>query len=133
MELVIKLYNDRPSGIGVKYTHEYKALKEYETLISKYGNENFKLRMEPVKTGMNLYLEPEASGGRMLYKDLAYKPEQIKKLFAYYNAKMPFQFVHVFSKENTLYIAKPFRKPLFITVSGLEMIGPDNFTGAVLG
>jgi aldehyde:ferredoxin oxidoreductase len=127
MELVIKLYEDKPSKIGVKYIYEYKAVREYEDLIRKCRNELFILKLEPLKSGITISLTSEITGYTITYKNLEYKPEQVKRLQAFFTAQTLLQFVHVFSKENTLYIAKPFRKQDFISISKIELISTGNF------
>jgi hypothetical protein len=127
MELVIKLYEDKPSKVGVKYVYEYKAVREYEDLVRKYRNETFILKLEPAKNSITISITSEISGYTVTYKNLAYKPEQVKRLQAFFNAQTQLHFVHVFSKENTLYIAKPFRKEIFFSISKIELISTGNF------
>jgi hypothetical protein len=126
MELIVKLYSDKPSKIGIKFTHEYQAIKSYEELIGKYRNETFSLKIEPVKNKLNLQLISDQTAIRIPYKDLEYKADQVKKLLSL-DSGMPVEFVHVFSKINILYVAKPFRSQQFITITDLEMITPGNF------
>ena len=49
MELVVKLYDGKPSRIGIRYIYEYMAVKDYETLISKHGSSEFTLSIELVR------------------------------------------------------------------------------------
>jgi hypothetical protein len=132
VELIIKLYSDKPSRIGVKYLKEYLAVKAYEELISKYPNETFSLKIELSKAKVNLFFLSEETGGRVIYKDLDYKIEQLKKLEAYISSEGgPLQFVHIYSNTNQLLIAKPFRKQTFITVTDIEVINPSYFSSVV--
>lgn len=124
MELMIKLYADKPSRIGIKYPKEYTAVKTYEEIISKHRNETFFLKIELAKNKVHLLLRTEQTGGKIVYKDLDYKTEQLKKLEMYMTQGAPLQFVHVYSESNNLLIAKPFRKQTFITISNLEVINP---------
>jgi len=128
---MIKLYSDKPSKIAVKYGQEYQAVRAYEELLSKNEGDVFSLKMEMVKEKLNLMLICEQTGGRVLYKNLAYKMEQLKKLQTFVRPGSDLQFVHVFSKSNTLMVAKAFRSLRFIRVCNYEIIGPGNFANTV--
>lgn len=128
MELLIKLYKEKPSRIGIKYMYSFQALRPYEDLIRKYPNDAFTLKLEPKNNKMILILQSEQSGEKIIYKDLDYKPEQVKKLQQQGYRGMPLQFVHVYSEANTVLIAKPFKKSLFISISSFEIIGIHNFS-----
>ena len=127
MELMIKLYTDKPSRIAVKYPKEYTAIKTYEEIISKHRDEIFSLKIELAKDKVHLVLQAEQTGGRVTYKDLSYKTDQLKKVEMYTRQEMPLQFVHIYHESNQLLIAKPFRKETFITISHLEVINPGYF------
>ncbi|WP_317898455.1 hypothetical protein [Aurantibacillus circumpalustris] len=129
MELVIKLYKDKPSKIGIKYNYEYQAVKAYEDLITNNSRLFFRLKIERQKTKLYLELVCEQSGSKTVYKDLEYKLEHLKRLQDFIKEGSDLQFVHVFSKANTLMIAKPFRKSQFVTLTGYEIIGSENFIG----
>ncbi len=122
MELLIKVYSDKPSRIGIKFIYGYKAVRSYEELIAKHRGETFSLKIEPVKTKLNLTLQSNESGIKIPYKDLDYKPDQFKKLEQLMNQKVVCEFVHIYSDANTLFVAKPFRRQEFISVTGFEMI-----------
>lgn len=128
MELLIKLYKDKPSRIGIKYTYSFQALRPYEDLIRKYPNDSFTLKLEPKNNKIILTLQSELSGEKTIYKDLDYKPDQLKKLEQQGHSDIPLQFVHVYSEANVILIAKPFKKPLFISISSFEIIGIHNFS-----
>jgi len=131
MELIIKLYSDKPSKIGIKYGYEYSAVKAYEELLTKNQGTAFSLKMEMVKEKLSLFLVSEQSGQHIVYKDLEYKIEQLKKLQAFIQPGADLDFVHVFSKTNTLMIARPFRSNKFIKISTYEIIGPGYFANAL--
>jgi hypothetical protein len=131
MELIVKLYADKPSRIGVKYPKEYQAVKAYEEIISKYRNENFTLRIELAKGKAFLLLVSGQTGGRVVYKELDYKTEHLKKLEVYMQSGGNLQFVHIYADSNRLLIARPFRQQIFITVSSVEIINPV-YTGNVI-
>lgn len=125
MELLIRLYSDKPSKIGVKYTYEYLAVKAYEAIMEKNAGYVFSLSMELVRDKVNLVLSSDQTGARVLYKDLGYKHEQLKKLQTLLNPGSDLEFVHIFSKANTLMIAKPFRSQSFIKLSHYEITGTE--------
>lgn len=131
MELIVKLYSDKPSKIGIKYPQEYSAVRAYEEIFHKNMGEVFSLKMEMVKDRMNMTLISEETGGKIIYKDLEYKLEHLKKLQTFLNPGSDLQFVHVFSKTNTLMIAKAFRGTKFIKLTNYELIGPGNFTNSI--
>jgi hypothetical protein len=122
MELVVKLYSDKPSKIGVQFVYEYQAVREYEALVQKYPGESFHAKIEFVKNKILLTLQSDLTGGKVVYKDLEFRSDQIKRLQAFYSPELPLQFVHVFSKANTLFIAKPFRRQEFFKITDLDFI-----------
>jgi hypothetical protein len=127
MELLVKIYGDKPSKIGVKYPQEYSAVKAYEAIFHKDAGTLFHLKMELVKERVNLLLISEQTGISIAYQALEYKVEQIKRLQAFIKPGMELEFVHIFPKANTLMIAKPFRKPDFIKLKNYEIVGPGYF------
>lgn len=127
MELIIKLYPDQPAHVGIKYPTVYQATKNYEGIIIEHRGENFTLQFEPLKGSVNVYLQSSQGGAPVVYKNLAYKPDHLKKLEAYVHPGNPIRFVHIYSKENVLLIAKPFKQKTFIKVGGFEIIGTQNF------
>lgn len=106
-ELIIKLYHDKPSRIGILYGNQFVASRDYATLLSKYLGESFRARLEVVKDRINLILVSDKSNGKLEYKNLRYKSEQLKKLQALVKSDSEIQFVHIYPVENTLLIAKP--------------------------
>ena len=128
MELIIKLYNDKPSKIGVKYPQEYSAVRAYEEILSENADDIFSLKMEMIRDKINLILVSDQSGARIFYKELDFKMDHLKKLQTYFQPGSDLQFVHIFPKANTLMIAKPFRTQKFISLSSYEIIGPANFS-----
>jgi len=131
MELIVKLYNDKPSKIGVKYPQEYSAVKAYEDIFNKKLGDVFSLKIEMLKHKINLVLISEQTGGLIFYKELDYKIEQLKKMQTLLGPASELQFVHIFSKTNTLMVAKPFRSQRFITLNNYEIIGPANFANTL--
>lgn len=126
-QLLIKLYQDRPPRIGIKYTYEFQALKPYEELVRKYPQHSFSLKLEPKARQINLSLKSDQSGEVVRYKDLLYKPEELRKLINAGSAALPMEFVHIYSAANVLLIAKPFKQETFFTVSSYEVIGLNDF------
>lgn len=130
MELVIKLYSDKPSKIGIKYPNEHSAVKAYEAIFHKNGGEVYSLKMEFVRERLTLILTSDETAERIIYMDLEYKLDQLKRLQAFVQKGADLEFVHVFSKVNILYLAKAFRSKKFIKLSSYEIIGPGNFDSA---
>ena len=108
--------------------YSFQALRPYEDLIRKYPNDSFTLKLEPKNNKMILVLQSEQSGEKIIYKDLDYKPDQVKKLQQQEHSGMPLQFVHIYSEANAILIAKPFKKSLFISISSFEIIGVHHFS-----
>ena len=106
-ELLIKLYQDKPPRIGILYGNEFVAGKEYASILSKYKNERFRARLEVVKENIHLTLISEFSHEKVIYKDLYYKGDQLKKLQVFVKRDEEIQFVHIYPVENKLLIAKP--------------------------
>lgn len=122
MELLVKLYSDKPSRIGIKYVYEYMAVREYEALLKDRAERAFSVKIEFYREKINLILQCDNNGAKHCYKALEFKLEQLKRLQAYYEPGMSLEFVHVFPKQNTLMVAKPFRRNDFIRISALEII-----------
>lgn len=123
MNLMLKLYHDKPSKIAVHYNYEHQAQRAYEDLLTKHAGLKTKIKIELLHHKITLCLESVESGFKMYYKDLDYRSSQILQLKAYYEAGSALNFVHVFSKQNTLFVAKPFYKPNFLSVESIELIG----------
>lgn len=126
-QLLIKLYKDRPSRIGIKYAYEFQALKPYEELVSKYPQHSFSLKLEPKAKQINLSLKSDQSGEVIRYQDLLYKPDELRKLIGAGSGTLPLEFVHIYSEANVLLIAKPFKQQHFFTLSSYEIIGLNDF------
>jgi hypothetical protein len=135
VELVVKfLPADRSQAggadhivrIGIRFIYEYLAVKPYETIISRHGTDNFSVRLELERGAIKLVLRSD-DGGKFEYKELAFRSEHVKKLKDLLEReRVPIQFVHVYPKENRLFIAKPFKKERFVNVTGVDFIGMDN-------
>lgn len=130
MELIIKLYKDKTSRLGIKYAQEYQAVKVYEELINTYGQAAFKLRIELHHHKADLTLLPQQGGKSFSYKAVDYNVSQLQKLQTYITQGTPLEFLHVFSKSNVLVVAKPFRSQRFVTVSEIEFLGAQVYNGA---
>jgi hypothetical protein len=126
-QLLIKLYQDKPSRIGIKYTYEFQALKPYEELVRKYPGHTFTLKLEPKNDRITLTFASEQNGERIIYKDLAYKKEQVLKLIQIGHNALPMEFVHIYSEANVMLIAKPFKKQSFFSISAYEIIGLNDW------
>jgi hypothetical protein len=122
-ELVIKLYQDSPSRIGIQYGSGFQATKEYATLVDKFRGESLRARIEINKNRMNLILRSDVSNGKVEYRDLTFNNMQFKRLQAFLKPPVEMQFVHIYSKANQLFIAKPgFNKKMeFVMISTFEL------------
>jgi hypothetical protein len=123
MQLVLKFYDDKPTRIGIRFIYEFLALKPYENLIKEHGSENYSITLEPVRGLMNLVLKSENDGAKTEYKELEFKADQVQRLRMMYSSKVQLQFVHVYPKENKLFVAKPFRQERFINVTKVSFVG----------
>jgi hypothetical protein len=123
MELMVKVYTDGRARLGILYTYEFTAVKEYETLIKNNRNQQLSLRMEMQKSKLTLVFTSSHSGAKTVYKDIEFRPEQVIRLQNAFQSGTVFEFVHVFSRANSKLIAKPFHKAEFLTVNGFELIG----------
>ncbi len=123
---MVKLQLEGFSRIGVKYSQEYQAVKSYENVISNQEGNSFSLKLELVKDKINLSLISDTTGMRTDYRDISYFTEQIKKLVIGIDLSKHFQFLHTYSKSNTLMVAKPFGTHTFIVLSKIEIINPVN-------
>ena len=129
MDLIVKFYQDKFSRVGVKYLYQHTAVKEYEDLILKLGEDPVLFKLEIVKGKIDAHLISESSGKKISYRALDFKAEQIKFL---QERKLPLgnmKFVHVFARKGTLFVAKPFDREQFITISALELINLQGFVG----
>jgi hypothetical protein len=125
MELVIKLYADKPSRIGIKYTYEYLAQRAYEDIMRVESKSDFRLKFEIIRDKLQLSLISEHSGKQYQYKDLEFRLDQLGRLNAGAPSGSPLIFVHLFPKENTLFVAKAFKKNEFINVTSYTVITAD--------
>lgn len=128
MELIIKIYQDKPSRIGIKYQYQHQAVKAYEELIRKYPGETLKLRIEIVKCKMNLTFQSNESGVKIYYKALEFGLPQLTKIKALMNSGMPIEFVHIYMERNSPFIAKPFKKQTFFSNNNIEILSQENYT-----
>ena len=127
MELIFKYYKDKPCKIGVKYLYKYQALNAYEKLIRNYPAHIFSLTLEPVNTKINLTLQSELSGIKIHYNGLEYKAVKLKDYLSLIKSGVKQNFVHVYTAENNLLIAKPFNKEEFCSISSIQLVGKDQY------
>lgn len=129
MELIIKLYNDKPARIGVLYESEFKAGKDYAEILEKYKGETFNIKIEVVKDKVNLTLIPAKGNGKIEYKGLPYKSDQLNKLNSFVKPDAEIQFFHVHGNYDNLFVAKPNRgqKMEFVLINNYEILTPDEF------
>ncbi|MBA3681108.1 MAG: hypothetical protein H0W73_08070 [Bacteroidetes bacterium] len=129
MELLFKVVADRPARMGIKYPYAYQALKDYEMFMNQCTNHTFSAKLEMINTRINLQLTSEQSGYKINYKDLEFKAVLLQKILSYIKDKEPIDFVHVYMEDNQAFVCKPFKKKQFITITHLELVGPEYFAG----
>jgi hypothetical protein len=130
MELIIKLNYDKPARVGIKYIYDYLAVRSYEEIFNKQAGQIFTLKLEPAPSKVDLTLTSEETGIRIHYPALDYKIGDLQKLQLVQQGS-PMEFVHIFPRGNSLFIAKPFKKETFIQISECQVISPGNFSGIV--
>jgi hypothetical protein len=122
MQLLIKLYTETPR-IGIIYPSEYQAIKMYEQLIEKHLGETFHLSIEIVKGLITLKLRSIDGSGVIVYKDLEFKSDQLKRLETYCKPDISMELIHVFNKSNGMVIPKIRQKaPEFLKIKGYEIV-----------
>lgn len=129
MELVLKIYNDKPARIGILFDNEFKASKQYEAIIDAHKEETFRIKIEVIKDLINLFLISNQTSSKIEYKDLQYKPDQLKKFQAFVKPEVEIQFVHVYGNyHDSLQIAKPNRsqKMEFVIITNYEISTADD-------
>jgi hypothetical protein len=126
MQLIVKLYKDKPHRLGVIYPSEYQAGKSYESLLEKKGEGPLQVYIELGKNGASLKLKTTQGDMVMWYKDLEFKTEQLKRLQAYVEPGNTLHFAHIYKKENTMFVPKVrFKNPELIQVSYYEILSPE--------
>ncbi len=129
MELLFKIAADRPPRLGIKHPYAYQALKDYEAIMKVCGGHTFNAKLEIINTRINLSLTSEQNGFKIAYKELEFKAILLQKLTQYIHTKANIDFVHVYMEDNQALVCKPFNKKQFITITHLELVGPEYFAG----
>ena len=124
MELLVKLYADKPCRIAVKYIYEFQARRAYEELLTRGGGDSVEAILELKKGKIDLSLRSDYSGAVTRYEGLSFKGADVQKL-GLRKENQKFDFVHIFPQSNTLLVAKPFRQARFLTISRFEFIGME--------
>lgn len=123
MEMLIKLYTDQTPRIGIIYPSEYQAIKMYEQLIEKHLGETFHLSIEIIKGLITLKLRSIDGSGVIIYKDLEFKAEQLKRLETYCTSDISMELIHIFNRSNGMVIPKIRQKvPEFLKIKGYEIV-----------
>jgi hypothetical protein len=120
VELVIKLYADKASGLAIKYDTEYKAQKAYEELLLLLGGGPLAIVFELKSGSLELQLLSLNNGKSITHAHVDYKPEQLKRLQSMYKPGFLLNYLHVFSKQNIYYVAKPNRLPNFMKIDSIS-------------
>lgn len=122
MELLLKFYMNKISRIGVKYLYEHTARSAYEQLLSQNPGETYQIRLEISGDKIHLLLMATQTGKKIVYPNLNYRPDEFKTFQKIIQNNPEFQFVHVFSKKNKVFIAKPFHREELIMVTHVEIL-----------
>ncbi|HEX8516084.1 MAG TPA: hypothetical protein VF868_07780 [Bacteroidia bacterium] len=123
MQILIKLYKDQTPRIGIIYPSEYQAAKSFEQLLNEHREETFHAAIELVKGAITLSLKSVNGSGHIVYKDLEFKVEQLKRLQAFCKNETAMEFVHVYKKATGVFIPKIRNKaPELIKISGYEIV-----------
>jgi hypothetical protein len=125
MQLVIRFSADKPSRIGIRFIYEFLAIKPYESMVNAHGIDNYSVTLEPLRGLLNLTLRSEGDGAKFEYRELEFKADQVMRLKQLFHSGFAIEFVHVYPKENRLFVAKPFRQERFIRVTAVRFVGMD--------
>lgn len=106
MQMLIKLTDDKPPRIGIVYPTEFQANKAFEALKENHKEEFFKAIIEPSGDRIHLTLQSITGSGRISFKGLAFKIDQLKRFQQYVSYDAVIDFIPVYWKENKLYMAK---------------------------
>lgn len=121
MELLVKRYADQPSRIAVRYIYEYQATKAYQDLVHAMENGSVQVVAEIKGKQIDLTLISDFNGKKIFYRALEFHQKDMEKMLLLQDG--PSIFVHVYPKQNTLMVARPWKKSLFLQVSRLELRG----------
>lgn len=128
MRLFIKFVNGQPVRLGVDFPTEFQGFKSYQELLNNYRGEELKARFELSYGRINLRLSPVSGSGHVDYKGLEFNPDHLSKLRAFFKVDSSMEFVHIFWKENSPFVAKPrFKKPELLFIRQCEVISADVF------
>lgn len=122
MDLLVKVYNNKPSKIGIWYPFEFQAVRAYEALLLKCRNQKLILKMEIKSTGLLINVLSDFDSQLTIYRDIQFKPEQIIKMQQYFTGTLSLEFVHVFTRSNKQLTAKPFHQAEFLSIHQIEWI-----------
>jgi hypothetical protein len=127
--MAIKLYHDKLPRIGVIFPTEFQGGKSYEPFLKSYSNDKFTLKIELKRGLATLTLISINGSATVIYKDLEFKIDQLKKLTTFTTPLTELEFVHTYWKGNTLMMAKVnFKNPKPVLIHGYEIIGPEGYS-----
>jgi hypothetical protein len=132
LRLVIKLYSDRASRIGILYESGFKASKAYRSILETHLGETFRARFEFAKDKITVSLASNESSGRIEYREIDYDKADLKKLSVFIKPNAELEFVHIYNSSNKLTIARPnIGQMKFIIVNSYEIILPNKINNSI--
>jgi hypothetical protein len=122
MQLLIKLYQEQTPRIGIIYPSEYQASRSFEQLLNQHKEDIFHVGIELSKDRIMLTLRSLNGSGTIVYKDLEFKVDQLKRLQAFCKTDVAMEFVHVYKKATGVFIPRIRHKaPELIKIKGYEI------------
>ena len=123
MELMVKFLDTAEVRLGIKYPYEHSAQRSYEQVIEDGSENTFELKLEIHGDKLDLTLHSDYSGKKYEYGFLDFKKTELLNLYQRHQKSKSIYFLHVFPRANSLYVAKPFRKKIFMKISSLAFRG----------
>lgn len=120
MELVIKLYSEKASGVGIKFNSEYAARKSYEDLINLLGDGTLDITFEFNKQAIEMVVRNSDKVVVLTHQALSFKADQLKRLMNWYTPGSEINYLHIYAKKNVLYVARPQRQNLVLRIAAIQ-------------
>jgi len=108
--------------VAIRYTSEFEATRSYEKLVQIFSYQPVRLRVEFYNKKLCITLASDSESARIVYQNISFKSRDLVQLQAFDFKNNDARFVHVFSKKNVLFVAKPFRESKFLSICGIEYV-----------